>query len=98
MQHAGPNCVEYPKMTSQVADISPVVKQLNVTVDGGVLTRELDKAYAKLSGTAKIKGFRQGKIPRQVLERYYRRDVENDVLNRVISDEYRRAVEENKLA
>jgi len=84
-------------MSSQVADISPVVKQLNVTVDGGVLTRELDKAYAKLSGTAKIKGFRQGKIPRQVLERYYRRDVESDVLNRVISDEYRRAILENKI-
>jgi trigger factor len=84
-------------MQAQVAEISPVIKQLNVVVEGERLIKELNKAYARLSQTAKIAGFRQGKIPRQVLERYYKKDVEGDVLGRVISDAYREAVVQTRL-
>ena len=84
-------------MQAQVAEISPVIKQLNVVVEGDRLIKELNKAYARLSQTAKIAGFRQGKIPRQVLERYYKKDVEGDVLGRVISDAYREAVVQTRL-
>lgn len=85
-------------MQSQVSEISPVIRQVKVTVEGERLVKELDKAYLRLGQTARIKGFRQGKIPRQVLERYYRKDVEGDVLNRVITDSYRQAIISNNLA
>lgn len=84
-------------MQSQVSEVSPVLKQISVVVEGDRLVKELDKAYRKLSDTAKIKGFRQGKVPRQVLERYFRKGVEEDVLGRVITDAYREAVTSNKL-
>jgi trigger factor len=84
-------------MSSQLAEISPVVKQLNVVVDGQSITKELDKAYRKLGEQVSIKGFRQGKIPRQVLERYYRKDVEQDVLGKLIGEAFRDAVVEHKM-
>ncbi|MBI5498556.1 MAG: trigger factor [Deltaproteobacteria bacterium] len=84
-------------MQASVAELSPVVKQLNVVVEGDRLIKELDKAYRKLSGTAKIKGFRQGKIPRQVLERYFRQEVEREVIGKVLSDAYSEAVKTTQI-
>ncbi|MEW5852582.1 MAG: trigger factor [Myxococcota bacterium] len=84
-------------MQSQVNDVSPVVKQLNVVVDGATLTRELDKAYRKVGDKARIPGFRAGRIPRQVLEHHFRGQVESEVLGRVIGDAYRQAIQEHKV-
>ena len=46
----------------------------------------------------KIKGFRPGKVPRAILERYYKSQVEDEVMTRLITDSYGKAVQENNLA
>jgi trigger factor len=42
----------------------------------------------------KLKGFRPGKVPRSILERYYRTQVET-AITKLIEDSYGKAVEEN---
>ncbi len=42
-------------------------------------------------------GFRPGHVPKDVLEKQFKKEIDGEILNHIISDEYRKAVEENKL-
>lgn len=83
--------------SSSVKELSPVEKELSIVIPGEAIKSEMDKAYTKLSHQAKLKGFRQGKVPRNVLEHYYSAQVERDVLNRLLGQSYREAVTDNAL-
>ena len=67
-------------MKVHVETISPVEKKVTVEVDSDRVTQELDRAYAGLGRRVKLKGFRPGKAPRQVLERHFKEQVENEVI------------------
>ena len=73
-------------MQVSIEDVSSVKKVLRIEIPEDVVTREMDSAYRELKKTAKIKGFRPGKAPRQVLERHYGKDVNADVTSRLIQD------------
>ncbi len=81
-------------MTGTVSDIDACTKRLEVAVPRAEVTEEIDRAYRRLSGRVKIKGFRKGKIPRRVLERYYGEEVQAEVLNHLISASYRSLLED----
>ena len=57
----------------------------------------MDSTYRALNSKVKVKGFRPGKVPRSILERYYRAQVESEVITKLIEDSYGKAVEENHL-
>ena len=46
-------------------------KQINYKVSGEEWSKAKDKAFAKVSKNAKVDGFRQGKVPRNVFEKEY---------------------------
>ena len=46
---------------------------------------------------AKVDGFRPGHIPAKVIESKFKKEIEGEILNHIISDEYRKAVAENEL-
>jgi trigger factor len=70
-------------MKVQVEDVSSIEKRLSIEVEPTFIERELSQAYAALSHQVKMPGFRPGKIPRRMLEKHYRTEVEADVLKRV---------------
>ena len=84
-------------MKFEVEELSSIKKKINVVLPKEMLKDKIDKAYKKLSKTAKIKGFRPGKAPRSVLEKSYGGQVVEDVMNEVIQEGYSRAVEEKGL-
>ena len=47
---------------------------------------------------AKVDGFRKGHVPADVLEKKFKKEIEGEILNHIISEEYRKAVEENNLS
>ena len=61
------------------------------------MEKELDKVYDNLNKTAKIKGFRQGKIPRKILETYYKDHAENDAAANIIARQYQETMDSRKL-
>ncbi|MBW1713687.1 MAG: trigger factor family protein, partial [Deltaproteobacteria bacterium] len=81
----------------QTEDISPVIKKLTVEVDDKAATKALDKAYRNLAKKARIKGFRPGKAPRSILERYYGSRVLQEVAGDLISASLEEAIEESGL-
>ena len=79
-------------MKIQVESISPVEKKVLVEVDAERVARELDRAYGALGRRVKLRGFRPGKAPRQVLEKHFRDEVERDVAARLVELAFGEAV------
>jgi trigger factor len=85
-------------MRVEVENLSPVEKKVTVEVDPGRVVRELDRAYAGLGRRVKLRGFRPGKAPRQVLERNFRDDVEREVTETLVREAFEEAVRENEIS
>ena len=84
-------------MQVNVEDVSSVKKTLHIEVPQDEVARELDSAYNTLKRTAKIKGFRPGKVPRSVLERMFGKDVRADVSSKLIQNSFLDAIKETEL-
>jgi trigger factor len=86
------------QIRSEMKELSTVERQLAIVVPGDQVARELDRAYRELSQKVRIKGFRPGKIPRYVLEQYYKADTEQQVLERVLNASFREAIKTHNVA
>jgi trigger factor len=84
-------------MNFKVEDQSAVKKKLSIEIPEGDVARELDNAYKELKKNAKVKGFRPGKTPRNVLERLYGKDVRADVSSRLIQESFLEALKSSEL-
>jgi trigger factor len=83
---------------SQLKEVSAVERELSIVIPGDQVARELDKAYRKLSQRVRLKGFRPGKVPRYVLEQYYKDQTEQDVLEKIVGQSYAEAVESSGIS
>jgi trigger factor len=73
-------------MQVQVEQLTPVLMELSVDVEGDRLKKELDKAFSDLQKRARVKGFRPGKAPRDVLTHLYGGAITNDVCSKLINE------------
>ena len=84
-------------MRVNVEEISPIKKKVNVEVPEDQVIKEVDSFYRELSRKAKIKGFRPGKVPRNILERHFKDYVKTEVIQKLIQESYPQALSEAKL-
>ena len=82
-------------MTVEIEEISAIEKKITITIRPEVVDKNLDSAYKNLGKRVKIKGFRQGKIPRSILERYYKDQVNGEVITQLVNDSYFKALDEH---
>ncbi len=82
---------------SRVEDLSPVVKKVSVTLAPDRVKDALDTAYTSVSRTVKLKGYRQGHVPRRLVERYFGDDVKKDVAQKLVTGSIHEALAEHKL-
>jgi trigger factor len=84
-------------MQITIEDISPVEKRVDFEVPWADVAARLDKAYDKLRREARLKGFRPGKVPRQVVEKLYKSRVEDDVSRDVVEMAITQAIQEKQI-
>ena len=84
-------------MKTNIEEITQVKRRIDVEIGPEEVSKKLDQAYRELSKKAKVKGFRPGKIPRTILERYYSKQVLSDVKSDLIEESLSRVVTENNL-
>jgi trigger factor len=84
-------------MKVSIEDISPVKKKLSIELPSEAVDREMAKAVADVAKKAKIPGFRPGKAPKNVVEKHYADDIRSEVMQRLVSDSYLQAINENGL-
>lgn len=84
-------------MVINVEDISPVKKKISFEIPAERVSLEIEKVYAEIRKNAAVKGFRKGKVPQPIIEKYYSEKMEADVLKNLISDTYMKALVERKI-
>jgi len=74
------------------------VHEVVIKIDGEAWTKALDQAFAKKQKTAKVDGFRKGKVPRDIYEKHFGKEsLFIDAADLVLQDAYVKAMEESKL-
>lgn len=85
-------------MSVKVENVEKNVVRLEIELDAATFEDGIKKAYFKNVRKFNVPGFRKGKAPRNIIERYYGEQVfYEDAINEVFPEAYEKAVEENKL-
>jgi len=85
-------------MQVKVENVDKNVIQLEIEVDAEKFEQGLQKSFLKNAGKFNIPGFRRGKAPRYIVEKFYgEQTLYEDAINAVCPDAYEQAVEENNL-
>src|SRR4030066_1281958 len=84
-------------MKANVEEISSIKKKVSIEISEDQVNKEVESFYKDLGKKAKIKGFRPGKVPRDILERYFKDYVKTEVVQRLIEETYPKALSETHL-
>jgi trigger factor len=84
-------------MHFNIEEVSSVEKKLAVEVEWPLVAAKLDAAYKELGRDVSIRGFRKGKVPRNILERMFARRVEEQVVRQLIQESLLRAAHQHSL-
>lgn len=72
-------------------------REFKVTVAASEIDEQVDVRIKKMSKTAKMAGFRPGKVPVKILKKQYGRSVMGEVLEKAVEDGSKQAIDENNL-
>lgn len=82
-------------MSLQVEKLEKNMAKLTIETSAEELEKAIEKAYQKQKKQISIPGFRKGKVPRQMVEKMYGKEVfYEDAANELIPDAYDKAMEE----
>ncbi|MBL7031667.1 MAG: trigger factor [Nitrospira sp.] len=84
-------------MLQEIEEITPTTRKLTINVPADVIQSESNTIYNQLQATAKIPGFRAGKVPQSILEKKFSKNVETEIIEKIIPRFYMEAVKEAKL-
>lgn len=78
-------------------DLSPVQKSLEVEIPADLISREANKVTNEFGRHAKVPGFRPGKVPASVVRNRFAKEIQDEVVQRVLGETFRNAVKEKGL-
>ena len=81
-------------MLKSVEDISTTKKRLKIEIPSDVIEKEISESLEKIRQQAKIPGFRQGKAPVTLIEKRFWKEVETEVLDKLIPAQLGDAIRE----
>ncbi|MBF0463970.1 MAG: trigger factor [Nitrospirae bacterium] len=84
-------------MESVVEDISVTKKRLTIEASASEVEGEVVKSLNEVRMKSRLPGFRPGKAPLSLIEKKYRKDVESDVVERLVTTYYNDALKSAKL-
>ena len=84
-------------MQSEIREISPVLVEVTVEVPWDRIHKDLNDTYKEIGKTARVRGFRPGKVPRNVLKQVYGRQAAAQVTGNLVEQGLMQAVQEHEL-
>ena len=73
-----------------------LTKDLRVFVDKKTMSSYIDEKYEEVKKNVVLKGFRPGKVPKEILKKQFGETIFGEVLDKVLKDTSSKALEENK--
>ena len=81
-------------MLKSTEDINTTKKRLKIEIPADVVEREIKASLEKVRQNAKIPGFRPGKAPMSLIEKRFGKEIEAEVLDRLIPEHLTSAIRE----
>ena len=78
----------------KMEEISMIKKKLSFDIPWNEVKEELDAVYRDIGKKAKIKGFRPGKVPRNVLESNFKDHAEEETITNIVNKHYWQALDD----
>ena len=72
-------------------------KDIKVFIDKKTIGTYMDDKYEEIKKTVVIKGFRPGKVPKDILKKQFGKAIFGEVLDKVLKDTSTKALDENKI-
>ena len=72
-------------------------KDLKVFIDKKTINTHLEEKYDEIKGTINLKGFRPGKVPREVIKTQFGKAIFSEILDKVLKETSTKALQENKI-
>ncbi|MGH9361988.1 MAG: trigger factor, partial [Thermoanaerobaculia bacterium] len=80
-----------------VEDVGPCRKQLKIAVPAPAVEAETERVIQDFGRRVKIPGFRKGKVPAELVRRRYQKDIEHEVVERLLPRYWRQAQAESDI-
>jgi len=80
-----------------VEDVGPCKKQLKVEVPAPDVEAEIQRVVREYGHRVKIPGFRKGKVPQELVRRRFQKDIDQEVVERLLPKYWQQAQEETAI-
>jgi trigger factor len=80
-----------------VEDVGPCRKQLKVEVPAPAVEAETQRVVREYGQRVRIPGFRKGKVPAELVKRRFQKDIEKEVIERLLPRYWHQAQEESAI-
>ena len=84
-------------MKITIENIKGLKKDIRIFIDRETMNSHMDEKYEEIKNTVNLKGFRPGKVPKEVLKRQFGKALFGEVLDKVLKDTSTKALEESKI-
>ena len=84
-------------MNVTVENLAPCKKLVRLEIDVQKVDETFETVTKDFQKQAKLPGFRPGKAPREMVMRKHEKDIQDEVKRKLMSEAYRKAIEEQKL-
>ncbi len=84
-------------MKLSVKKLDATKMELDIEIPREVVSQKFDEVYEAIGKNAKIKGFRPGKAPRQVVEQHHSHLAQEEVLKGLVPETYHQALQKENL-
>lgn len=85
-------------MKTEVKNLEQAKKQIRIEVSGDVVKNKFEEVFKKVGQEAKVKGFRPGHVPRDILEKEFSGAVHEQVARELVPELYDQAVQKEGLS
>ena len=84
-------------MAEALEKISNIERRVKVTVPVAPLQDQINQRFQQLTKTARVQGFRPGKVPLSIIKRQYGPDIKTEVYSKAIEERFGSVIEKNKI-
>ena len=84
-------------MKITIENVKGLNKDVKVFIDKKTMNTYMDEKYEEIKGTINLKGFRPGKVPKEILKQQFGKSIFGEVLDKVLKETSTKALEEKKI-
>src|SRR5215208_5234263 len=84
-------------MKTEISEVSQTRKEIKIEIEAADVRAELDRVTQEYARAVTVPGFRKGHAPVTVVRTRYKKDIQGDVLKRLVPEAVEQAIEESGL-